>query len=147
MVTSSKRTYALSTPRAPVPETDHCQPVPPQETLKHASVSVSVGSLVHTRFVWALRESMAGTGFNSKCEFMSPTILLGLLLCPWMWSISSQPFQCLPSYWGFLTLGVGYLLIAAAPDFGRGISPLSCSSARQPVYVNTGYINTIKINL
>ena len=45
MATSSKRGYAIPTPRAPVPAADHCQPVPPQETLKHSSFSVSVGSL------------------------------------------------------------------------------------------------------
>ena len=45
MVTSSKRNYAIPTPRAPVPAADHCQPVSPQEMLKHSSVSVSVGSL------------------------------------------------------------------------------------------------------
>ena len=43
--TSSKRVYAIPTPRAPVPEADHCQTVPPPETLKHSSVSVSVWSL------------------------------------------------------------------------------------------------------
>ena len=31
--------------------------------------------------------------FDSKCEFAPPTILLGLLLCPWMWGISSQPLR------------------------------------------------------
>ena len=31
--------------------------------------------------------------FDSKHEFMPPTIFLGLLLCPWMWGISSQPLQ------------------------------------------------------
>ena len=45
MVTSSKRTYAIPTPRAPVPAADNCRPVPPQEMLKHSSVSVSVGPL------------------------------------------------------------------------------------------------------
>ena len=48
MATSSKRAYATprsAAPRAPVPGTDHRQPVPPQETLKHSSGSVSVGSL------------------------------------------------------------------------------------------------------
>ena len=43
METSSKRTYAIPMPRAPVPAADHCQPVPPQEMLKHSSVSASVG--------------------------------------------------------------------------------------------------------
>ena len=53
MATSSKRTYAIHTPRAPVPAADHCPPVPPQEMLKHSSVSVYVGPLgpVRTRFV------------------------------------------------------------------------------------------------
>ena len=45
MATTSKRAYAIPTPRAPFPVADHCQTVPPQETLKHSSVSVSVGSL------------------------------------------------------------------------------------------------------
>ena len=31
--------------QSPVPAADHCRPVPPQETLKHSSVSVSVESL------------------------------------------------------------------------------------------------------
>ena len=26
-----------------------------------------------------------GMGFDSKCDFTPPTILLGLLLCPWTW--------------------------------------------------------------
>ena len=48
MVTSSKRAYAIprsAAPRAPAPAVGHCRPVPPQETLKHSSGSVSVGSL------------------------------------------------------------------------------------------------------
>ena len=28
--------------------------------------------------------SLVGMGFVSKCDFTLPTILLGLLLCPWM---------------------------------------------------------------
>ena len=49
MVTSSKRAYAIprsAVPRAPAPAAVHCLPVPLQETLRHSSVSVSVGSLV-----------------------------------------------------------------------------------------------------
>ena len=84
-------------------------------------------------------------GFDSKREFAPPTILLGLLLCPWTWDISSQPLQRLSSYWGFsdfrcevsphgqssevqpllLSLDVGYLLTSTAPDLGHGVSPLS----------------------
>ena len=48
MVTSSKRACAIprpAAPRAPAPVAGHCWPVPPQETPKHSSVSVSVGSL------------------------------------------------------------------------------------------------------
>ena len=48
MVTSSKRAYVIprsAAPRAPAPVAEHCWHVPPQETLKHSAVSVSVGSL------------------------------------------------------------------------------------------------------
>ena len=45
MATSSKRAYAIPTRRAFVPAVDHCRPIPPQEMLKHSSVSVSVGFL------------------------------------------------------------------------------------------------------
>ena len=38
-------------------------------------------------FVWALWASLMAMGFESKCNFAPPTILLGLLLCPWMWGI------------------------------------------------------------
>ena len=44
MVTSSKRAYVIArsaAPRAPV--AGHCWPIPPQETLRHSSGSVSVG--------------------------------------------------------------------------------------------------------
>ena len=92
MVTSSKRAYAIprsSAPRAPTPAAGHCWPTPPQTMLKHCSGSISVGLwvLVHTRFVWVLWASLAGKGFDSKHDFTPPTILLGLLLCPWTWGI------------------------------------------------------------
>ena len=48
MVASSKRAYPLprsTAPRAPVPAAVHCWPMPPEETLRHSSVSASVGSL------------------------------------------------------------------------------------------------------
>ena len=94
MVTSSKRAYPIprsAAPRAPAPAAGHCWPVPPQETLGHSSGSVSVGSLVLvcTSYVWALWASLTGMGFDSKRDFAPPTILLGLLLCPWVWDISS----------------------------------------------------------
>ena len=37
--------------------------------------------------VGALWASLAVMGFDSKYDFAPPTILLGLLLCPWMWGI------------------------------------------------------------
>ena len=59
-------------------------------------VSASVTSLgpgVHKACLsaWA---SLAGMGFDSKHEFAPPTVLLGFLLCPWTWDISSKKFQC-----------------------------------------------------
>ena len=39
-------------------------------------------------------------GFDSKCDFAPPTILVGLLLYPWTWGISSESLQRLPSCWG-----------------------------------------------
>ena len=48
MVTSCKRAYATprsAAPRAPASVAGNCSPVALQETLKHSSVSVSVGSL------------------------------------------------------------------------------------------------------
>ena len=53
--------------------------------------------LVCTRFVWALWASLAGMGFDSKCDFTLHIILLGLLLCPWRWGISfwwNPTFSC-----------------------------------------------------
>ena len=68
-------------------------------------------------------------GFDSKCGFASPTILLGLLLCAWMWGISSQLLQCLTSFWDF-------------SDLGRGVSPQGCSSEAQPPFLtfDVGYL-------
>ena len=60
------------------------------QTLKARSGSVSCGvpgSWWTQGFVWALQSSLAGMGFDSKCGFAHPTILLGLLLCPWMCDI------------------------------------------------------------
>ena len=82
-------------PRAPVPVAVHCWPVPPQETLKHSSVSASVESLgpgAHKVCLSPLT-SPVGMGFNSKGEFAPLIVLLGLPLCPWAWGISSQPLQ------------------------------------------------------
>ena len=99
MATFSKRAYVVlksAAPRTPVPVAVHWWPIPPQETLKHSSAPSLWGLwvLVHTRFVWTLWASLAGMGFDSKCNFTPPTIFLGLLLCPWTGGISSQVLQC-----------------------------------------------------
>ena len=72
-------------------------------------------------------------GFDSKCKLAPPTILLGLLLCSWVWGISSQLLQHLLSYWGF-------------SDLGRGVSPHSCSSTYRltgvSLILDVGYVLT-----
>ena len=83
--------------------------------------------LVHTRLDWALWVSLAGVGFDSKCEFAPPIILLGLLLWPWTWGISSQLLQYLRSYWGF-------------SDLGPGLSPHHQSSKAQPPLLTLGVV-------
>ena len=94
-----KRAYAIprsTASRAPAPAADYCWPTPLQETLKQSSVSVSVGSLgpgAHKVCLSPL--SVSGQyGVDSKHDFAPPTVLLGLLLCPWMWGISSKLLQC-----------------------------------------------------
>ena len=54
---------------------------------------LSLWVLVCTRLVWTLWVSLVGMGFDSKPDFAPPTILLGLLLCSWAWSITSQSLQ------------------------------------------------------
>ena len=44
-------------------------------------------------FVWAIRVSLPGMGFDFKLNFTTSTIFLGLLLCPWTWGISSVSLQ------------------------------------------------------
>ena len=89
METSSKRAYAIprsKAPRAPAPAAVHCWPVPPQETLKHSFVSVSVGSL--------------GPGAQKACLIpLSISVGYGVWLETWS--------PLLPSCWGFSVLGCG----------------------------------------
>ena len=97
MAISSKKAYAITryiAPRTPAPEAVHCGPVPLQETLRALSQSLwCLWVLVHTRYVWTLWASLAGMGFDSKCNFAPPTVLVGLLLCPWTCGISSKLLQ------------------------------------------------------
>ena len=126
MATSSKRACAIpksAPPRAPAPDQSTVDPY------LHRRCSDTVLSsslwglwvLVHTKFVWALWASLMGMGFDSKCDFAPPTILLELLLCPWTWGISSQSLQHLLSYWGFSDLGGG------VSPHGRCSWPWPCS--------------------
>ena len=95
MVTSSKSTYATpksAAPRAPAPAAGHCWPAPPQETLKHSKAGLAQSLwgllvLVHTRFCSSPLSFSEGMVFDSKWHFAPPTVLLWLLLCPWMWGI------------------------------------------------------------
>jgi len=69
-------------------------------------------------------------GFDSKCEFAPPTILLGLLLCPWVWGIltaAPAPTILLGFLWPW-TWGISSQPLqqstATAPDPGCGVSQL-----------------------
>ena len=77
---------------------------------RSGSVSCRVsGSWCTRSFVWALQASLVGMGFESKHDFALPTILLGLLLCPWMWSICfwwDPTFSCQWLFSGFCNFGV-----------------------------------------
>ena len=89
IATSSKRAYAMpkyAAPRAPAPMRVHCWPTPPQEVLKHSSVSVSVRSLSPGVHKVSLRP-LSVFGGNG--------VLLGFLW-PWMW----LSFRWDGSHWG-----------------------------------------------
>ena len=45
------------------------------------------GSWCKQDFLWALRVSLVGMELDSKCDRSPPTVLVGLLLWPWMWGI------------------------------------------------------------
>ena len=120
MVASSKRAYATpgsAAPRAPVPVAVHRWPAPPQETLRHRSISVSVGSLGPGALMVCLSplSTSGGNGVWFKMRIYpsyhlagtsplpldmgylltavpAPTILLGFLW-PWAWRISSWLLQ------------------------------------------------------
>ena len=88
----------------PYPDLLHPEPMPLwQSTVdlylfkRHSNTVLSqslwgLWDLVCTRFVWTLGAFLVGIGFDSKYDFTSPTVLLGLL-CPWTWGISLQLLQ------------------------------------------------------
>ena len=84
--------------KAPVPAAGDCWPVPLQKTPTQVWLSLceTSGSWCTQNFVWCLRASLVGMGFDSKCDFSLPTILP--LLFPWMWGkffgrIQHSPFN------------------------------------------------------
>ena len=109
-------------PSAPVPVADQRRLMLPQETLKHSSVSVSVGSLgPGTHKVCLILLSVSGGNGAWFQTWIRPSYhLAGASPCPWTLGISSRQLQRLPSYWGF-------------SDLGREVSPHSWSREAQPV--------------
>ena len=68
------------------------------DTQKQVWLSLCGVSWCAQGFVWALWVSLACMGFDSKWDFAPPTILLGLLLCPWTCSTFFwwNPMFCCP---------------------------------------------------
>ena len=99
MTTSSKKTYATRHASQVCCSQSYCPHSRPllthasagdTQSLKGRSGSVSVGSLgpgVHKVLFEPSEHLWQVWGFDSKRDFTPPTILLGLLICPWMWSI------------------------------------------------------------
>ena len=83
MATSFKMAYAIprsAAPRAPAPIAVYCWAIPPQETLKHSSGSVSVGSLGPSAHKVCL----------STVRFPEKHLLLLYWLCQSLWLCGSQ---------------------------------------------------------
>ena len=78
-------------PRVPVLAASHCwlQGLFRRHLKTQRQVCLSLcgvsGPWCAQGFVWALWVSLRGMGFDSKCDFTPPTILLGLIICPWTW--------------------------------------------------------------
>ena len=66
---------------------DSCFCRRPSDTQRKVWLSLCRVSWCTHGFVWALQASLMAMGFDSKRDFAPPTILLGLLLCPWTWGI------------------------------------------------------------
>ena len=74
------------------------EPLPLQQATADPYLSRRHSNTVLAQSLWGLwdlvytgffepSECLAGMVFDSKCDFTPPTVLLGLLLCPWMWGI------------------------------------------------------------
>ena len=89
MGTSFKKSHAHTTTQCPQPcsrplltHTSTRDSWTPQASLVQSlvgSLLLSHGSWCLQGFIWALWASLVGVGFDSKCDFAPPTILLGLL--------------------------------------------------------------------
>ena len=119
MATSSKRAYATprsTAPRAPAPASVHCWPVPPQKTLKHSSVSVSMasgswctqGMFEPSEGLWRLWSLIVNVILPLLSSCWGFSLALGGGVPPQSCSSTTQlPLQCLMSCWGFCALGRG----------------------------------------
>ena len=91
-------------------------------------------------FVWAFWDSLAGMGFDSKCDCTPPTILLGLLLCPWTWGISFwwyptfsfDGFSAMSFKFGVLT---GDECTSSTPPSCRFIKPVNPKGNQSWIYI------------
>ena len=81
----------------PYPSLLHPEPLPLRQSTadlylhRRHSNTILVQSLwglwVLVCTVWTIWASLAGMQLDSKCNFTPATVLLGLLLCPWLWGI------------------------------------------------------------
>ena len=105
MVTSSKRTYAI--PRSAAPRAPALQQATadPYLCMRHLNTILTQSLwglwVLVRRFVWAFQVSLVVMRFESKCDFTLPTVLLGLLLSPWMWGIFFQLYPTFFCQWLF----------------------------------------------
>ena len=86
MATSSKRAYAIprsTAPRALAPTAVHYWPIPPQETLKHSSVSVSRGS-----GSWCTQGMFEPSEGLWRVWGLIVNVILPLLLSCWSFSLA-----------------------------------------------------------
>ena len=111
--------------------------MPLQKTLKYSMADVAqslVGSLgpgTH-KVLFESFESLAGIGFDTKCDFALPTIFLGFLLCPCTWGIFFGGIQ-LSSFNGCSALSCNFRVLAGEDEctsfysaFLRQFSRLLC---------------------
>ena len=84
--------------------------------------------------------SLVDVGFDSKCNFAPPTILLGLLLCPWMWVL----FVCL--FFGGIQHSPVNGCSAASCTFGVLTGKDECKSFYSAIFVSgEGYFKFINL--